>query len=416
MIFALALLIGASSGCAAELALPADECRGLASRCAADGRTLEQCDSSMVERGGRRVWPQYWSVWGVCRHRCESYETEDGSRARCVDPADGDPADDDAAEGDPLDTTDAAPDADPAADETMDDDESGADGDPDDAEQTADDDESDGEGADDEPEAEAEPDIWAAGGCRPDRYNEVNNVPEGAITLPLPVDEPELAMCGDADDWFRVTVPGGAALKVGVYFERTAGDIDLRVLPGDSTRFRDAIAEGVGVARPYEVLWVPPERADRTVYVVVSNRRSDGARYRLHAEAAQGAEPRLGDGCAAPLPLPIGSAVSGRLNEMTSDFALSCAPSAAADVVYRFSIAARGAYRVQLQAEFDTVLSVRAVCDAPSGEIACNDGSAGGTEELELPVIDPGTYFLIVQAVRRSGTGGFSLRIDPVVP
>lgn len=95
-----------------------------------------------------------------------------------------------------------------------------------------------------------------------------------------------------------------------------------------------------------------------------------------------------------------------------SDYGASCgSASGAEDVVYQLTLTdtRNVTFGVQPGASFDVVIYVRGgsgrACTDATGELGCQDGPGdGGYEDIVLPSLGPGTYYLFVDGFR-TGTG-----------
>lgn len=65
-----------------------------------------------------------------------------------------------------------------------------------------------------------------ASACETGDVFEPNDDPGAAVSVPAGVTE-ELTLCEGDEDWFRIVVPAGTIVRVGIEFRHAAGDIDL---------------------------------------------------------------------------------------------------------------------------------------------------------------------------------------------
>ncbi len=89
-----------------------------------------------------------------------------------------------------------------------------------------------------------------------------------------------------------------------------------------------------------------------------------------------------------------------------------------ADALYVVRVRAAGRYRFDVvDADYDTVLSVRALCDQVGTELACNDDAVNGDTRSGFGVdLEPGEYSLIIDAFEAGGAGTSTIRIQPPLP
>jgi large repetitive protein len=87
---------------------------------------------------------------------------------------------------------------------------------------------------------------------------------------------------------------------------------------------------------------------------------------------------------------------------------------AGAETVYLLTVTEPSALRLRtsnLQTSFDTVLYVRSTCTEFDTELACAAG-----RELFLDRVDPGEYYLVVDALEADRSGTFKLEVDLFTP
>jgi MYXO-CTERM domain-containing protein len=132
-------------------------------------------------------------------------------------------------------------------------------------------------------------------------------------------------------------------------------------------------------------------------------------------------DPGPGDRCDAPLPItPTGTqTLTGDTTHAQNDYAGSCVGGGARDRVYSFTLTSETLVDAQVTG-FDTGLYLRTICDQTSTEVACNDDSTppGGTGSRIVRILDPGTYYLVVDGFGTSA-GAYTLTIsfdEPVSP
>ncbi len=115
--------------------------------------------------------------------------------------------------------------------------------------------------------------------------------------------------------------------------------------------------------------------------------------------------------CDAPFPLAAGS-VSGNTSRGSSEHHGSCGRNSAKEIIYQVRIATRTHVRATVHAQFDTILYLRkGSCDDVAGEIACNDDAPGGGGSAIDAFLDPGAYFLFVDALGKD-EGPYRLAVE----
>lgn len=127
--------------------------------------------------------------------------------------------------------------------------------------------------------------------------------------------------------------------------------------------------------------------------------------------AAGGGIARAGSGagtCARPIPLPIGTSVSGDTSNGADNMTGSCIQGGAApEIVYSITVESRAQLTVVMTSDFDGALYLLGACGELRSEIACNDDAPSTTRSEIQAQVDPGTYFLAVD-----GYGSASGRYD----
>lgn len=164
--------------------------------------------------------------------------------------------------------------------------------------------------------------------------------------------------------------------------------------------------------------------------------------YFLFVESANGAPGRVAlnvslqtpattitnDTCASPIALAAnGSSVTRAVavgntvlatNSNTAEPSCSAtARTAGPDEVFSYTLAVRSNVSVVLRpisgSALHPVVSVRAPCDAPNTELACQAAASATAVQVNLPSQQPGTYFIVVDSADGT-TGAFQLELDAV--
>jgi hypothetical protein len=181
-----------------------------------------------------------------------------------------------------------------------------------------------------------------------------------------------------------------------VHVRRTCEDATSEIACGDSG-FADDEATWAGVldAGAY---WVFADGADEA---------APGS-FTLSAETApeSGTGPgggAQGDGCGDAVPL---TGVSGKIDGDTfaakDDVAVTCAPKGGADVIYRVDLAHRSRITARLVGdESSHALALERACADRATEMSCGS--------IIDRIVDPGTYYMIVDGARPESLGRFSV-------
>lgn len=123
--------------------------------------------------------------------------------------------------------------------------------------------------------------------------------------------------------------------------------------------------------------------------------------------------------CAVPLQRALAFPTDVRTGTVSGRGALAdaCAAANGPEHVFPFTLSTRTGLQLDTTGSmFDTVLYVRSRCDSPMGQVACNDDVAGNNSAFVRAVLDPGTYYAVVDTFG-DGTGGmYSLRARTFTP
>ncbi|MDH5493018.1 MAG: hypothetical protein OEY14_13775, partial [Myxococcales bacterium] len=109
---------------------------------------------------------------------------------------------------------------------------------------------------------------------------------------------------------------------------------------------------------------------------------------------------------------------TGRSSHFTTEAGSGCGGGALGnDTVYHLHLEQASTVRLLLLSEFDGVLHLRRECGDPSSELACNDDFSAARSMatqhsfLFIERLEPGDYFVIVDAYVETGGGAFALQI-----
>ena len=181
-----------------------------------------------------------------------------------------------------------------------------------------------------------------------------------------------------------------------VHVRRACEDATSEVACGD-TGFADDDATWAGVLDPGPY-WVFADGADEAApgsFTLSAETAPEGG-----IGAGGGAQ---GDGCGDAIPL---TGVSGKVDGDTfaakDDVAITCAPKGGADVIYRVDLAHRSRITARLIAdESSHALALERACADKSTELSCGS--------IVDRLVDPGTYFLVVDGAHPESLGRFSI-------
>jgi hypothetical protein len=103
---------------------------------------------------------------------------------------------------------------------------------------------------------------------------------------------------------------------------------------------------------------------------------------------------------------------AGAADKFSSACGVRSLSQGAADRVYRFSVPRRMGVRLTLETQgFRGVLSLRRVCNEDPSELKCAEASDDATVSL-MTVLEPGTYYAVVDGAGPKAEGSFTLRWD----
>jgi hypothetical protein len=118
--------------------------------------------------------------------------------------------------------------------------------------------------------------------------------------------------------------------------------------------------------------------------------------------------------CSGAVVLTPGRSTTGSISGAGNRFTSSCAGpadlQAGPDRVHKFTLAKRAKVGLQLRADaFQPVMSIRQNCLESSGEMGCQVGSGGGRPVEIERVLEPGTYFVVVDGKDVDSAGDYTL-------
>lgn len=112
--------------------------------------------------------------------------------------------------------------------------------------------------------------------------------------------------------------------------------------------------------------------------------------------------------------LSNGQIVTGSTLQAPTDFEGGCAETTGGEIVYAFQLSATSDVLVDTTlpgTNYDTVLHVReGACEDATNEVGCLDRGVG--DDLMLPALPAGTYYVIVDSHTISNEGNFELQVS----
>jgi hypothetical protein len=154
---------------------------------------------------------------------------------------------------------------------------------------------------------------------------------------------------------------------------------------------------------------------------------SDASLTANDAEPSSDAAPATNDAEAGPsCSLPIAgtlnlptSTIMGTLRGPSRNMTTSCTPDQGTqgpEALYLLNVAQRTGVILRTEATTNTVLAIRRVCDDPVTEVGCNnDGPMPPNANLRA-ILDPGTYYVLVDVYAFGIGGDFTLSLETFTP
>jgi len=162
-----------------------------------------------------------------------------------------------------------------------------------------------------------------------------------------------------------------------------------------------------------------------TYFLVVSSAAATRLDVRVNAfEAVPTTSVRGNDTCASAVVVPAsGGAYEGDTSALRPDYSATCGGRAlSSDAVYKLVLSERKRVTATVDASFDSVLYRfpaqtlgQTVCP-PEKEAACDDDGAGGAGSQLSEVLDPGTYYYIVDGYGESNAGSYIFAVAVMDP
>jgi len=230
------------------------------------------------------------------------------------------------------------------------------------------------------------------------------------------------AACGGGaaspDVLYRLELTGAADVTLDTVGSDYDAVLQLRsgpACPGTLLACDDNSAGGTpGQARIFRNL------AAGTYFVVVDGAgTSSRGNYNLNVTIAA-TPPPPNDACTGAIDISAGGVFSGSTTQATDDHAYSCSPSASGgrDVWYTFTLLQREVVYLDTVDgnTWDSVLQLRSGACGSSTALTCADDQcraySGGVRSQILRVLDPGTYFVVVDGWNAAAAGNFALRFQ----
>lgn len=134
---------------------------------------------------------------------------------------------------------------------------------------------------------------------------------------------------------------------------------------------------------------------------------------------------RIGE-CGPTVPIEditaAGSAMNSIVGPMANELSSPTCAGFGGEFAYTYEVTQPAALLISTdhpETTLDTVVYLRAVCQQPESELACNDD--GGTEfprasVLSVPYVEPGLYYVIVDAFSPGSLGAFKVTVEERAP
>jgi hypothetical protein len=125
----------------------------------------------------------------------------------------------------------------------------------------------------------------------------------------------------------------------------------------------------------------------------------------------------LENACARVTPLAFAQSVSGTTIGAGDKFSSACGArglgQGSPDRVYRLRVPRRMGVRLSLESQgFRGVVSLRRTCGDDATELACAQVNDDGGRAQTQAVLDPGTYYVVIDGVGSRSEGPFAVRLD----
>jgi hypothetical protein len=246
-------------------------------------------------------------------------------------------------------------------------------------------------------------------------------VPCGAV---IPIGRPVIAsMDGQADKLrascargagpeciLTIDVPERASLRIGV--ESDELDAALALSRAGDPRDEIACADDTPTGDTRHARLDATLDAGRYQIVVDSVDAATGV-FELFAQLDP--LPSLDQVCSAAVPIVAGLPMRGSTRGEPDRLVATCAGGAKGpEVIHKLEVARKSRLRIHQNGEFDGSLYVRARCEDPSTELACNDDFTDGRSSQVTLTADPGSYFIVTDSYSRGEAGSYGLLVERI--
>jgi hypothetical protein len=155
---------------------------------------------------------------------------------------------------------------------------------------------------------------------------------------------------------------------------------------------------------------------DAGTYYLFADGYAEGEQgtYNIRAQvAALGGSAIPGDACSSAQPLAPGR-IRGSTMPAAADVTGTCAGSQdAADVVYSLNVTEASRLRVRMvRSDMRAALYLQSTCGAQASEIVCAASEASTPFPMIERVVQPGTYFVVVDGVDQNEFGEFEMDVE----
>lgn len=121
--------------------------------------------------------------------------------------------------------------------------------------------------------------------------------------------------------------------------------------------------------------------------------------------------------CRAAIPLRPGRQLVGNTEGAPDSFQAACAGGARSpDRVYRLRVPEKVYAKIRLATEFDGALHLRRDCMDVETTVACNDDHGDSKHSAIQQLLDPGTYYVVVDGFRTGNTGNYAIEVEFLPP
>jgi len=153
-----------------------------------------------------------------------------------------------------------------------------------------------------------------------------------------------------------------------------------------------------------------------TYYVVAESSRGSGFNISVEATTPPtiSTEVTGNDSCMSPFTIPLtGGLFHGDTSTMLPDHTASCGGGTMSnDAVFELTLAARSRIIASTEgSSFDTVLHVHQTMCTDGADLFCDDDGGEGSTSVVDQMLDPGTYFFVVDGFGSSSAGEYFLEV-----